>query len=96
MSGTSKDTCQIAVERILKDLAAKVRASGRIEMALPGVGVFNVGDGLAGFAFETALVGQTIETTNKNLSSVDRKKQAESYLTTDTMEKYHLNEVEIK
>jgi Ca2+-binding EF-hand superfamily protein len=66
--------------------------SGQVEMALPGVGVFNVNNGLAGFAFEKGLIGHAIHTTNKHYTSTDRKKVAESYLTNDTMDKFYLSE----
>jgi len=62
-------------------------------MAIPGVGVFNCYDGIAGVAFDDALVGHAQQTTNKHLSSVGRKRQAKGLLTTETMEKFQLAEV---
>ena len=92
LAGISKDTARLSVERILKDLQAKVRASGRVEMVLPGVGCFNVYDGIAAVAFEDALIGQAVQATNKNLKPLDRKNQAENFLNSDAMEKFQLSE----
>lgn len=91
----SKDTARISVERIIKDLQAKTRGQGRVEMALPGVGVLNIYDGIAAVAFDEPLIGHANHTSNKNWSTNNRKKHADGYLTNTKMEKFALAEVAI-
>jgi hypothetical protein len=62
-------------------------------MAIPGVGVFNVHDGIVAVAFEEALSAQSNIATNKNWNSVARKKEAQNFLTNSAMEKFQLSEV---
>jgi hypothetical protein len=93
LSGISKDTVRIGVERVLKDLQAKVRGQGKVEMVIPGLGVFNCYDGIAAVAFDGGLIGQSSVTTNKNLTSVGRKRLADNFLTSGKMEKFYLQEV---
>jgi hypothetical protein len=81
------------VERVLKDLQTKVRSAGKVEMVIPGLGVFNCYDGIAAVAFDGGLVGQSSVTTNKNLTSVNRKRLADNFLTSGKMEKFYLQEV---
>ena len=65
-------------------------------MSIPGVGVFNVHDGLAAVAFEDALVGHTQHTTNKHLSSAAKKQEARGFLTKEAMERFQLAEVGLR
>lgn len=93
MAGVSKDTACIAIERVIKDLNSKVRGSGRVEMAIPGVGVLNIHDGIVAVAFDEALSAQSTICTNKHWNSVARKKEAGNFLTSSAMEKFQLTEV---
>jgi hypothetical protein len=90
----NKDTARIAVERILKDLQAKVRSSGKVEMCIPGLGVLNIYDGIAAVSFEESLTAQSNQITNQHWNSVTRKKESQNFLTNEVMEKFKLREVQ--
>lgn len=62
-------------------------------MAIPGLGVLNVHDGIVAVAFDESLVAQSNQITNQHLNSTARKKEAQNFLTNEAMEKFRLREV---
>lgn len=94
-SGLSKDDAKVGVDRVIKQLAQDVRSKGRCEMIIPSIGVFSVHNRIASVAFDEGLSNDAQIISNKNYTSISRKKKAQKFITEDVMDKYSLSQVMI-